>query len=88
MDKKYRPPNLQLQEKSKSFESKPKMIRGGVMLRGQKGNASKDFKELKAVSHSVSILFNGKSTKVIKYYTQFCENWHMWVEMSQQIICL
>ena len=57
MDRKGRPPNLQLQEKSQSFESQPKMVKG---MRGKKGKEWRDFKEWKAVSHSVSILFNGE----------------------------
>ena len=65
MDRKGRPPNLQLQERSKSFEPQPKTFKGGIMFRGQKG------KEWKAVSHSVSILFNGKLVIFQMYFDLF-----------------
>ena len=60
MDRKTRPPNLQLQERSQHFDRQPKIMKTGAIFRGQKGKYSKDYKEWKAVSHSVSILFNGK----------------------------
>ena len=60
MERKYRPPNLKLQEKSQGFDLPPKIMKTGAVFGGHKGKHSKDYKEWKAVSHSVSILFNGR----------------------------
>jgi len=60
MERKYRPPNLKLQEKPQGFDLPPKIMKTGAAFGGHKGKHSKDYKEWKAVSHSVSILFNGK----------------------------
>ena len=62
MDRKGKPPNLQLGDKvSQKLDAKPKPFKQGIHFRRQKNREWEDFKEWKAVSHSVSILFNGKT---------------------------
>ena len=74
MDRKARPPNLQLQERCQRFDIQPKLMKTGAIFRAQKGKHSKDYKEWKAVSHSVSILFNGKLPSFEKYLIGM--DWH------------
>ena len=60
-EKRFKPPNLRINQR---FDVGTKLTKTGMVVGGTKRGEWKGFKEWKAVSHSVSILFNGMGSSI------------------------